>query len=55
MNEPKDDLKERVESFMALELPGQPQSMHIGSLNLVSDLWREVCRLRQERSPLLGS
>jgi hypothetical protein len=41
-----DDLKERVEKFQALELPGQPMMVHMGTFNLVLDLWREVERLR---------
>jgi hypothetical protein len=42
----KDELGERVVKFSCLELPGQPQSMHMGTSYLVSDLWREVQRLR---------
>ena len=44
----KDDLKERVEQFRALELPGQPMGMHMGTMYLVDDLWREVQHLREE-------
>lgn len=39
------DLQERVEKFQALELPGQPMMMHMGTFNLVLDLWQEVERL----------
>jgi len=42
----KDDLQDRVEKFRAMELPGQPMGMHMGTANLVSDLWREVRHLR---------
>lgn len=42
----KDDLQDRVEKFRALELPGQPKAMHMGTLYLVGDLWREVRHLR---------
>lgn len=41
-----DDLKERVEKFNRLELPGQMPMMHMGTSYLVNDLWREVQRLR---------
>jgi hypothetical protein len=43
----KRSLQERVEQFRALELPGQSQSMHMGTLYLVNDLWAEVQRLRK--------
>lgn len=41
-----DDLEERVNKFHLLELPGQPMAMHMGTSYLVSDLWREVKKLR---------
>ncbi len=41
-----DDLQGRVEKFQALQLPGQPMGMHMGTMYLVCDLWREVERLR---------
>lgn len=44
----KDDLKERVDQFNALELPGQPKMMHMGTSYLVNDLWREVESLRKQ-------
>ena len=51
-----EDLGARVEKFMALGLPGQPMSMHMGTSQLVSDLWREVRRLREEKNArLMGS
>jgi len=40
-----DDLKQRVEDFRLMRLPGQPQLMHIGTMELVSDLAYEVARL----------
>lgn len=42
----KDDLQDRVEKFMMLQLPGQPMMMHMGTSHLVQDLWREVRHLR---------
>lgn len=36
------DLRERVNQFMMLQLPGQPMGMHIGTSYLVSDLLRTV-------------
>jgi len=41
----KDDLKERINKFNSLQLPGQPIAMHMGTSYLVNDLWREVERL----------
>ena len=41
-----DDLEKRVAQFHALKLPGQPVMMHMGTLYLIHDLWREVQRLR---------
>jgi hypothetical protein len=38
------DLIERVTQFRALQLPGQPQSMHMGTSYLVNDL---VARVRE--------
>lgn len=38
--ETKSTLAERVDQFMLMELPGQPMMMHMGTSNLVSDLWR---------------
>lgn len=43
----KDSLEERVIKFLALELPGQQPFMHMGTGYLVSDLWREVVRLKE--------
>lgn len=40
------NLEMRVEMFLAMELPGQPKMMHMGTSHLVHDLWREVQRLR---------
>jgi hypothetical protein len=41
-----DELEKRIEQFNSLSLPGQPMSMHMGTSYLVSDLWKEVLRLR---------
>jgi hypothetical protein len=37
-----DDLEKRVQQFQTLQLPGQPIGMHMGTANLVNDLWREL-------------
>ena len=44
----ENDLFERVLQFKLLELPGQPQSMHMGTSYLVDDLEKEIKRLRAE-------
>lgn len=51
------DLKERVQQFQRLELPGQPWIMHMGTSisHLVNDLWREVQKLEAENGRLYGS
>jgi hypothetical protein len=36
----KTSLKERVDQFNTLSLPGQPRGMHMGTSDLVNDLWR---------------
>ena len=46
--QPALDLEGRVLKFQMMELPGQPQMMHMGISYLVSDLWDEVKRLRRE-------
>lgn len=40
-----DDLRDRVNKFNALELPGQLQSMHMGTSYLVNDLMRAVDKI----------
>lgn len=40
-------LQARVEQFQMLQLPGQPQEMHMGTSYLVTDLWHEVKRLHE--------
>ena len=42
------DLKDRVEKFLCLELPGQPMGMHMGTFYLVQDLWKEVKERRAD-------
>ena len=42
----KTDLETRIRQFQMLQLPGQPQGMHMGTSYLVNDLWTEVKRLR---------
>lgn len=46
-------LKDRVLQFQMMELPGQPQMMHMGTSYLVHDLWQEVKRLEAERAEML--
>jgi hypothetical protein len=43
-----DELLERAMQFGLLELPGQPQMMHMGTSHLVNDLVLEIKRLRSE-------
>lgn len=50
-----DDLKERVDQFNTMSLPGQPVMMHMGTSYLVNDLWREVQRLRTEKTGAAGA
>ena len=45
-------LKERVDQFNTLELPGQPQSMHMGTSYLVHDLWCEIERLEADKAAI---
>ena len=39
------DLETRVNQFYALKLPGQPLITHMGTSQLVHDLWTELKRL----------
>lgn len=41
-------LMKRVEQFNALELPGQPMMMHMGTMYLVNDLMRAVKKFAEE-------
>ncbi len=41
------DLEDRVKKFNLMELPGQPQGMHMGTMYLVADLWRELSEVPQ--------
>lgn len=45
MAEEKMTLKERVDAFALMQLPGQPLMMHMGTSYLINDLWREIERL----------
>jgi hemerythrin-like domain-containing protein len=47
------DLEDRVVQFMCLELPGQPQMMHMGTRYLVQDLLDEIKKQTQARDQLL--
>jgi hypothetical protein len=40
-------LKERVEAFELVALPGQPMYIHLETANLIIDLWKEVQRLEE--------
>ncbi len=42
-----DKLKEKVNHFRTMSLPGQPLMMHMGTSHLVDELWMEVLRLRE--------
>lgn len=48
MSDDKPSLKERVEQFSMLQLPGQPMAMHMGTSYLVNDLWRRVQELEAD-------
>jgi hypothetical protein len=41
-------LKERVEAFELVALPGQPMYIHLETANLIIDLWKEVQRLEEQ-------
>jgi len=41
-------LKERVEQFHLMQLPGQPMMMHMGTSYLVQDLWSTLKNLADE-------
>ena len=45
-----EDLRDRVEKFSLLELPGQPLGMHMGTSYLVEDLWMELQREESQSS-----
>ena len=49
MNDKMKDLKNRVEQFQMLQLPGQPMAMHMGTNYLVVDLWRELNILYEKK------
>lgn len=37
-----DDLERRVNQFNTMSLPGQTLGMHVGTANLINDLWRAL-------------
>jgi len=43
-----EDLLERTNAFQMLQLPGQPQGMHMGTAYLINDLWRTVSALKKQ-------
>lgn len=47
-DERADDLRDRVNKFNMLELPGQPMGMHMGTSYLVNDLWHELQTAQSE-------
>lgn len=49
-----DQLKDRVDQFNTMKLPGQPMGVHMGTSYLVNDLWREVQKLRKELADCQG-
>jgi hypothetical protein len=49
------DFETRVHQFITLELPGQPRMMHMGTSNLVSELWAEVKNLRSQLEAQRGA
>ena len=42
-----EDLNTRINQFNMLQLPGQPRSMHMGTMYLVDDLWRELQKAKE--------
>ncbi len=44
-------LKERVNQFYALKLPGQPMMMHMGTSYLVADLAARIAELEATLKP----
>ena len=42
MNDNEESIEDRVKQFLAMELPGQPRAMHIGTMNLVKDLFHDL-------------
>ena len=46
----RNNLKERIDQYKTLSLPGQPQCCHMGTNYLINDLWREILRLRTAMS-----
>lgn len=48
MNSKDESLEERVKRFKTMSLPGQPVATHMGTSDLVNDLWREVKSLREQ-------
>lgn len=49
----KAGLDKKVQQFKELALPGQPQSMHMGTSYLVDDLWHELQGLRASAAGML--
>ena len=43
-----EDLQSRINQFDMLQLPGQPQGMHMGTSYLVNDLWQELRRATEK-------
>lgn len=46
------DLRARVCKYNMLQLPGQPELMHMGTSYLVSDLWGELQRAKKREGEL---
>lgn len=49
-----ESLRQRVEQFSLLQLPGQPQAMHAGTSYLVSDLWQAVRSYYEQEHPMIA-
>jgi hypothetical protein len=47
-------LKERVNQFNTLSLPGQPSGVHMGTSYLVNDLWKKILELEKQVNELKG-
>lgn len=44
----QDEIRERVIQFKTMKLPGQPQVIHIGTLELIADMQTELARMNLE-------
>ena len=49
------DLKQKVQDFNMLKLPGQPMMMHMGTSYLVNDLWKRIAELGEAIEEAISS